>query len=141
MNIQIVQTPEEKQHAFSIRYTVFVEEQRVPEDIEMDTHDETAIHFVVYTEDHQPIAASRVRFIDQLGKLERICVLQAFRGASIGSALIKKMEETIIKHGFSYAKLHAQTHAISFYERLGYHVTSAPFMDAGIAHVAMGKKI
>lgn len=141
MKIQIVQTPKEKQQAFSVRSTVFVKEQHVPEEIEVDAHDETAIHFIVFTDRQHPVAASRVRFVDQAGKLERICVLKEFRGASIGSELIKKMEESIVARGYSFATLHAQTHATSFYEQLGYVITSDPFIDAGISHVAMVKEL
>lgn len=141
MNIQIVQTPQEKQDAFALRFTIFVEEQGVPKNIELDEHDDDAIHFVCYSDTHQPIAASRIRFTEGAGKLERICVLKNHRGNSIGSKLIQKMEQTILSEDVHIAKLNAQTHATEFYKRLGYHVTSDPFMDAGIPHVAMKKRI
>lgn len=141
MNIKIVQTPEEKQQAFSIRFAVFVEEQGVSKDIELDQHDATAIHFICYAEDQTPIAASRLRLVNKRGKLERICVLEKYRGLSIGTHLIQKMEKAIQTHNVHLATLHAQTHATSFYKQLGYETTSEPFMDAGIAHVAMEKQL
>lgn len=141
MNIQLVETAEEKQDAFSIRFNVFVGEQGVPEDIELDEHDDDAIHFICYSNTRKPIAASRIRFIDGAGKLERICVLKDYRGKSIGSKLIQKMEDTIRSHDVHVAQLNAQTHATDFYRRLGYHVISESFMDAGIPHVAMEKRI
>ncbi len=141
MNIQLVQTTKEKQDAFSIRFTVFVHEQGVPKEIELDAHDDEAIHFVCYSSAGEPIAASRIRFTDHAGKLERICVLKDYRGQSIGSQMIQKMEKTIKHKNVHIAKLHAQTHATEFYKRLGYHVTSEPFMDAGISHVAMEKQL
>ena len=141
MNIQLVQTPKEKQDAFSVRFSVFVEEQGVPEEIELDEHDDEAIHFICYASSGNPIAASRIRFTDNAGKLERICVVKDYRGHSIGSKLIQLMEETILEKDVHIATLHAQTHATEFYKRLGYRVTSEPFMDAGISHVAMEKHI
>ena len=141
MNIQIVQTSQEKQDAFSVRSTVFIKEQGVPEHIELDQYDDEAIHFICYAASKEPIAAGRVRFLDNAGKLERICVIKELRGNAIGADLIKQMENAIQAEGKPLAKLHAQTHATKFYKRLGYHVTSKPFMDAGIEHVAMEKTL
>ncbi|MDY0407924.1 GNAT family N-acetyltransferase [Virgibacillus soli] len=140
MIIKIARTEQEKNDAFHVRMTVFVEEQHVPKDIELDTFDQTAIHFIGY-ENKNPIAASRLRFVDHYGKLERICVLQTKRGKSFGKQMIQKMEEEIMKQGVTLAKLNAQVHAISFYEQLGYQVISEEFMDAGIPHVTMTKTI
>lgn len=141
MNIQIVQTPQEKQDAFSVRSEVFIKEQEVPEHLELDGHDDEAIHFICYSATNEPVAASRVRFLDGAGKLERICVKKELRGKAIGTDLIKRMERAIQEEGKPLAQLHAQTHATDFYKRLGYQVTSEPFMDAGIEHVAMEKTL
>ncbi|MFD1360141.1 GNAT family N-acetyltransferase [Lentibacillus salinarum] len=140
MNIKVVETPEEKQHAFEVRTTVFVDEQNVPPEVEIDTYDGQAIHLIGY-EDGLPIAASRVRFVDSFGKLERICVLKSQRGKSHGANMIQAMETIISNKGYTTAKLNAQTHAINFYQRLGYDVVSEEFMDAGIPHVTMTKQL
>lgn len=140
MNMKIAETTKEIDQAYTIRMKVFVDEQHVPPEIEIDEHDETAIHFIGY-EDGEPIAASRLRFIDGYGKLERICVLKAFRGKSNGKQLIQTMEKVIKEHGYEKAKLNAQTHAQPFYEKLGYRTVSDEFMDAGIPHVTMVKEL
>lgn len=141
MEIKKVTTDKEREDAFSVRTTVFIEEQNVPVEEEMDEHDETAIHFVGY-EDDLPVAASRVRFVEDYGKLERICVLKEHRGKHFGKQLMKEMEQLIQDHGYRKAKLHAQTHAQSFYAEEGYETISDDvFMDAGIPHVAMLKKL
>ncbi|TFJ93630.1 GNAT family N-acetyltransferase [Lentibacillus salicampi] len=140
MIINVVKTPQEKQDAIDIRATVFVEEQRVPPEVEIDEFDEQAIHLIGY-EDDLPIAASRVRFVDSFGKLERICVVKNARGKSHGSELIQTMEDVIKKEGYAKAKLNAQTHATRFYQRLGYDIVSGEFMDAGIPHVTMTKQL
>ncbi|QKY68630.1 GNAT family N-acetyltransferase [Lentibacillus sp. CBA3610] len=140
MMIKKVETPKEKEEAVGVRTTVFVDEQNVPPDIEIDAFDDQAIHLIGYEND-LPIAASRIRFVDHYGKLERICVLKELRGKSRGSEMIKAMENIIKNAGYSLAKLNAQTHAINFYQRLGYSVVSDEFMDAGIPHVTMNKQL
>lgn len=140
MAIKVVSTDQEQNEAYRIRKVVFVDEQNVPMDLEIDEHEEASIHFIAY-DGKDVVGASRLRFVGEYGKLERICVLKSYRGKSYGKKLIDKMEEEIINKGYKKAKLHAQTHAKEFYERLGYEVFSDEFMDAGIPHVAMTKEL
>lgn len=140
MIIKIAETNKEINDAFYIRKTVFVKEQHVPLSIEMDDYDNEAIHFIGYLND-VPILAGRLRFVNDYGKLERICVLKEHRGKSFGKHVIQKMESTVKRHGYDKAVLNAQEHAIDFYKKLGYHVISKPFIDAGIPHVTMEKHI
>lgn len=140
MIVQRVTTKNQLDDAFGVRMVVFVEEQKVSVEEELDAFDETATHFIGY-ENEQPVAASRLRFEADYGKLERICVLQEFRGKHFGQQIIKEMELTISKNGYKKAKLHAQTHAESFYSLLGYETVSDIFMDAGIPHVSMTKTL
>ena len=138
MNVRQVTTDKEREDAFQVRMTVFVEEQKVPPEEELDAHDETAIHFISYDEE-KAVAASRLRFVEEYGKLERICVLKTYRGRDIGKQIIHEMEAVILKNGYKKAKLNAQTHAQVFYQKLGYETVSGEFMDAGIPHVTMIK--
>lgn len=140
MKIEIAETNKQLDQCYSIRTKVFIDEQQVPVEIELDEHDASAIHFVGYVDD-EAIAASRLRFVDEYGKLERICILKLFRGKSYGKQLIQAMEEVIRMHGYKQAKLNAQTHAQSFYQKLGYETVSEEFIDAGIPHVTMIKHI
>lgn len=140
MKIKVVETPEEKNQAFQIRTTVFVDEQKVSMEEEIDEFEDVAIHFIGY-KNKIPIAASRLRWVDDYGKLERICILKEFRGKSYGSDLIKRMETEVFKKGYKKAKLNAQTRAVEFYKRLGYIVVSEEFLDAGIPHVTMTKQL
>ncbi|NIK13230.1 GNAT family N-acetyltransferase [Alkalibacillus almallahensis] len=141
LKIKPIETLREKDEAFDIRKVVFVEEQKVPFDEEMDEFDDLAIHFVGYTMERRPVAASRLRFVDEYGKLERIAVLSEERGNGYGRDIILAMEDIIREKGFSKAKLNAQTYAIKFYKKLGYEVVSDEFMDAGIPHVTMIKDL
>jgi predicted GNAT family N-acyltransferase len=140
VNIKLVENKQEMDHAYHVRMTVFVEEQKVPPEEEIDEYDKTAIHFIGYI-DRQPSAASRLRFADDYGKLERICVMKEHRGKHFGQQIISRMEETIRAKGYKKAKLNAQTHAEGFYGKLGYKTVSGKFMDAGIPHVTMIKKL
>lgn len=138
MVIQKVTTDQQRQDAYAIRKKVFVEEQNVSMEEEMDQFDEVATHFVGYV-GNDPIAASRLRYVGEFGKLERICLLQAYRGKSYGKQMILHMEEEVQQNGFNQSKLNAQTQALGFYEGLGYQVVSEEFLDAGIPHVTMTK--
>ncbi|AKG04935.1 MULTISPECIES: GNAT family N-acetyltransferase [Salimicrobium] len=138
MEIKTVSTEEERKDAYSVRRKVFIEEQNVTEEEEHDGLDEVSVHFVGY-EDDQPVAAARLRIMDDYGKLERICVLKEHRGLSFGKQMIGTMEERVQKEGRDKAKLNAQTRAETFYESLGYRTTSDEFMDANIPHVTMEK--
>src|SRR5690625_835434 len=140
MKVQMVTTETELNDAFTIRKVVFIDEQNVPPHIERDEYDQTATHVIGY-KNHQPIATGRIRFIDDYGKLERIAVLKEHRGKSYGTQMIAYMEDIIRKKGYNNSLLNAQTHATHFYEKLGYRVISDEFMDAGIPHVTMVKKL
>lgn len=136
----MIETTEEKALAFQIRRTVFVDEQGVPAELEIDELEDTAIHFIGY-ENNKAVGASRIRFVDIYGKLERICILKEHRGKQYGKLLIQAMETKIKCQGYNKTKLNAQTHAENFYRRLGYKTTSEPFMDAGIPHIEMTKQL
>lgn len=140
MEIRIVETDLEKEHAYQIRHIVFVEEQNVPIEREVDEYEDECIHFIGY-KDNEPIAAGRLRWVEDYGKLERLCVKREYRGQSYGTQMIQAMENEIKRHGYKYAKLNAQTHAEKFYKRLGYETIPGEFMDAGIPHVTMVKTL
>jgi len=140
VNIKVVQTKEEKNQAFQIRTTVFVEEQKVSMEEEIDEFEDSAIHFLGY-ENNLPVAASRLRWLDDYGKLERVCILKEHRGQSYGTDMINRMELEVTNKGYTKTKLNAQTRAVDFYKRLGYTVVSDEFLDAGIPHVTMTKQL
>lgn len=140
MDIKLVETEKEQQHAYQVRTLVFVEEQGVPKEEEIDNLEQEAIHFVGYC-NNMPVAASRMRFAGQFAKLERVCVLKEKRGMGFGRDLILVMENLAKAKGYKQSKLNGQTYAESFYQRLGYKTVSNEFMDAGIPHVAMEKTL
>lgn len=140
MEVRIVSNEKELADAYSVRKTVFIGEQNVPEEEELDQYEEEATHFVLY-EDSEPAGAGRFRVLDGLGKVERICVLKSQRGTGAGNAIMRKIEEYAKSKGISALKLNAQVHAIPFYGKLGYTVISEEFLDAGIPHKTMKKQL
>ncbi|MDR7076591.1 putative GNAT family N-acyltransferase [Neobacillus niacini] len=140
MNVKVVENEKELEDAFSVRRTVFIDEQNVPAEEEIDELEDEATHFVSYLEG-SPIAAGRFRVVDGYGKVERICVLKEARKTGSGKAMMNEIEAYARKNGQHKLKLNAQTHAIPFYAGLGYEVVSEEFLDAGIPHKTMIKNI
>lgn len=142
MIVKKVENELDKKAVFEIRQNVFVQEQNVPSEMEIDEHDnsQSVIH-LLGRHKNKPIAASRVRFVDHYAKLERIAVLKDFRGNNFGADMVKAMEKVIADNQYKKAVLNAQTYALDFYKKLGYVIDSEVFMDAGIPHVRMIKNI
>ncbi|QHS24407.1 GNAT family N-acetyltransferase [Virgibacillus sp. MSP4-1] len=140
MQIHVVEDDDQLKDAYKVRQIVFIDEQGVSPELEMDEHDHNAVHFVGY-KNGEPVAASRLRYAEDYGKLERICVLKEERGRQFGKQMIEAMEEVIKENHYRKSKLNAQTHAEKFYQSLGYETISGEFMDAGIPHVTMVKTL
>ncbi|KAA0565307.1 GNAT family N-acetyltransferase [Bacillus sp. CH30_1T] len=140
MKVEVAKTENQIQEVFKIRKTVFVEEQKVPLEEEIDEFENEATHFVLYDQT-VAVGAGRFRILDGIGKVERICVLESVRGKGAGREIMLAIEEHAKQQPLSQLKLNAQTYAIPFYEGLGYKVTSDEFLDAGIPHKTMKKDI
>ncbi|WLR53797.1 GNAT family N-acetyltransferase [Mesobacillus subterraneus] len=141
MEVKIVNNDQELADAFEVRKSVFIHEQNVPEEEELDQFESDSVHFVLYDNNLKAAGAGRFRVLDGIGKVERICVLKENRKTGAGVAVMNKIEEYAKSQGISTLKLNAQTHAIPFYSRLGYVTVSEEFMDAGIPHKTMKKSI
>ena len=127
--------------AFAVRREVFIEEQGVSEDEEMDGRDDEATHFVAY-EDGRPVGCARVRVPEaDVGKVERVAVRETAREQGVGTAVMEAVEAWATDRGLSVLKVNAQTRVETFYGRLGYETTSDVFQEAGIDHVAMRKRV
>lgn len=137
MHVKLGQDEALWRDALFVRRTVFIDEQGVSEEEEIDVFEQQSVHFVIY-DNGKPIAAGRFRTIDGIGKIERICVLPAYRGRGIGKRIMEAIEQYAKQH-VTKVKLNAQTHAEPFYKQLGYETVSDVFLDAGIPHVTMIK--
>lgn len=118
----------------ALRRRVFIEEQGVSEADELDDLDDQAIHLLA-TQDGTPLGSARLLVLGETGKIGRVCVLPQARGTGLGAALMRAaIAEFRRIPGVARVKLGAQTHALGFYERLGFQATGPEFMDAGIPH-------
>lgn len=116
-----------------IRAKVFIEEQGVSEADERDGLDDEAIHLIALQDD-KAVGTARLMIDGDTGKIGRVAVLPEQRGTGLGKALIHAALEDLRAQGLARAKLGSQTHAIGFYESLGFTVVGPEFMDAGIPH-------
>jgi len=143
--ISYVTTDEQLQQALGIRHDVFVIEQQVPAEIEIDQFDVISpdVHHVLLSTDGQAVATGRLIYYSKdTAKMQRIAVLQSYRSFGYGRVLLLAMEERARELGLAYAVLDAQCQAQKFYEKLGYEVISEePFYDADILHVRMRKSL
>jgi len=141
MNVKRITTDEDLKLAFIIRKEVFVKEQGVPLEDEFDQYDtlDGLCEHILAHYNEQPVGTGRIRFIDGVGKLERICILEPYRKCGLGKRIIKTLEEIAEEQGTTKVKLHGQTQAEGFYKKLGYCTSSDTFMEDGIPHILMTK--
>lgn len=128
-----VRPTEDLDTCLALRRVVFIEEQAVPEELERDEYDATALHLLA-TLDGRPVGTARMLLKGATGKIGRVCVLRDLRGQGVGAALIRAAVEELRGRGLTRAKLGSQTHAIPFYEGLGFVAEGPVYDDAGIPH-------
>ncbi|MEZ5724201.1 MAG: GNAT family N-acetyltransferase [Paracoccaceae bacterium] len=117
----------------ALRRAVFIEEQGVSEAEEMDELDGLAIHFLGWIEG-RPVATARIFVEGETGKIGRVCVLAEARGTGAGLAIMRATIAALRERGAKTAKLSSQTHAMPFYEKLGFVAYGSEYPDAGIPH-------
>jgi predicted GNAT family N-acyltransferase len=128
--------------AHAVRRAVFVEEQGVPAELELDGLDERASQFVAYDSGERPVGTARLRTPKEgQGKPERVAVRDSHRGEGLGERLMAAVEAAAREQGCDRLVLHAQTTVEAFYEQLGYETASGVFEEAGIPHVRMEKEL
>lgn len=129
------------QRAWAIRRRVFIEEQHVPEEIEMDADDAHAFHALALLDD---AAIGCGRMLDHGAaeiKLGRMAVLPEFRKTGVGALILRFLIERARTRGFRKAVLHAQLSAEGFYLKEGFSPVGAVFDEAGIAHRKMERAL
>jgi len=128
-------------HCAAIRMKVFVEEQLVPPEEEIDDLDAEALHVLALSDDH-PVGTGRLLVHDDsTAKVGRMAVLPEFRGQGVGSAILEALLVMARQRGFQTVRLAAQMHAIPFYERFGFTAQGEVFLDAGIEHRTMERSL
>ncbi|NMO34025.1 GNAT family N-acetyltransferase [Streptomyces sp. GMY01] len=149
--VRPAESPADREACFAVRKEVFVAEQGVDEEIEYDAYDAVAVHVLAVRADGVPLGTGRLLHGEAasaktggeagVGSLGRLAVVKEARGLGVGVALVRAVEEAARARGLTAVDLHAQTHALGFYERLGYTAYGPEFPDAGIPHRAMRRAL
>ncbi|WP_321386590.1 GNAT family N-acetyltransferase [uncultured Enterococcus sp.] len=127
--------------ALRIRNQVFMIEQGVPKDIEIDKNEAACIHFVLYIENQAAATCRLLPLENGVMKLQRMAVLKEYRGRSLGREIVQETEHFSRNQGYNTITLGAQLTAVDFYEKLGYSKHGELFMDANIPHYQMDKSV
>ncbi|MFI7353379.1 GNAT family N-acetyltransferase [Streptomyces avidinii] len=151
VEVRVAVSQEDLKSCFAVRSEVFVVEQSVPESIEYDAYDADAVHVLAMGADGVPLGTGRLLHGDAaraktggargVGSLGRLAVRKAARGLGVGVLLVRAIEAEAARKGLTAVDLGAQTHALGFYERLGYVAYGPEFQDAGIPHRAMRRPL
>ena len=121
-------------NAYSIRKRVFVEEQGVPEEMELDEFDLNARHALAYTDSECIGTARLVTLSESIGRIGRMAVLPKHRGHGIGKQLLGALLKACQSQGIKQIELHAQVSAILFYQQFGFITQGDMYDEAGIPH-------
>ena len=145
LQVVVVTSLEEMAEALSVRRAVFIEEQAVPESEEIDQHDRepgfvTSSRHVLVRSEGRPVGAGRLLLThgdEELPHIGRVAVLAAYRRQGVGREVMMALHRLAREQGYRGATLAAQTHALGFYEKLGYVARGEVFLDVGIEHQDM----
>lgn len=131
--VKEITSSEERSSAFSIRKSVFVHEQNVPEEMELDEFEDESRHYLAVL-NNQPVATARWRQTSKGIKMERFAVLPEYRMKRVAAQVLRTMLADVPE---TTVYLHAQITAVGFYEKYGFVKKGDPFDEAGIMHFVM----
>ncbi len=126
--------PDDRDALVAVRMEVFVEEQQVPAEIEVDGADAGCVHALAVDADGEAIGTGR---LDGDGHIGRVAVLAAHRRRGVGTALMRHLTEVARARGDARIEISAQLRAMPFYEALGYVANGPVYLEAGIEHRQM----
>lgn len=132
--INFVSWQNETDNLRSIREIVFINEQNVPEEMEWDEFDAISKHVLALDNDRKPIGTARLL---PDGRIGRMAVLKEWRGKGVGSAMLKRLLQELMRQNVTQAILNAQTSVIQFYQKYGFQTEGEEFIEAGIPHIKM----
>lgn len=128
--------------AAPIRTKVFVDEQKIPAEMEWDAADADCLHAVAYNHFGMPLATGRLlEHVPGVAKIGRMAVLSTMRGSRVGRAVLDALTQAAKERGDREALLHAQMSAAPFYARAGFATRGPVFEEAGIPHVEMVRSL
>ncbi len=121
---------------YALRFEVFVDEQQVPPEIELDEDDARALHILAES-DGMVVGCARLIIEGDSGHIGRLAVKKAYRGRGIGAMICRCIMNDCRSKGCTHMWLHAQLQAAAFYEKLGFLPQGETFFEAGIEHIHM----
>ena len=128
--------------ARAIRTEVFIDEQKIPAEMEWDADDTHCVHAVAVNRFGVPLATGRLlQHGPRVARIGRMASIQAVRGSGVGRAVLDALLEAARARGDAQVRLHAQTSAQPFYARAGFTPVGPVFEEAGIAHVEMARSL
>lgn len=137
LSVKQAKTQREIADAFKVRQEVFIKEQKIPEEIELDGKDHEAEHIIAYL-NGEPIGCVRIRDVDSRVKIERMAVLSEHRGQGFGRFILNYTIKLIRrKYPKQIIYLHSQKDVEEFYKKAGFVTKGRIFYEAGIPHVKM----
>ena len=138
ITVKLVETEADMEAAVGIRFRVFVDEQSVPPEIELDEYDAVATHAIALLAG-QAVGTGRAIVEGRSVRIGRMAVDREHRRSGVGGLVLQFLEDEARKQGAAEFVLHAQEYVKSFYAAHGYEEHGDPFMEAGIRHVEMRK--
>ncbi len=140
ITVRLVETEADMEAAVGIRFRVFVDEQSVPPEIELDEYDAIAIHAIALL---QGVAVGTGRAIidGDSARIGRMAVDRAHRRSGVGGLILQFLEDETRELGVTEFVLHAQEYVKAFYAGHGYEEHGEPFMEAAIRHIEMRKAV
>ena len=124
--------------ASRVRTEVFVDEQRIPVEMEWDQADDAAVHALACNRLGLPVATGRLlQHAPGVSRIGRMAVNRVLRGSNLGRDVLRALMQAATQRGDREVLLHAQRTAEGFYARLGFKPRGEPFEEAGIAHIEM----
>ena len=138
LRVERVEWGKEEEAIRAIRETVFIGEQAVPVELEWDGLDPLCAHVLAWNASGEAIGTARMQ---RTGAIGRMAVVKSWRGRGVGQAILQELLNLAAKEGLSRVTLSAQSQAVGFYERAGFHPVGELFTDAGISHRRMVKEL
>lgn len=132
--VTIATSVDDRERCFRLRREVFVDEQHVPIELEIEDDEDHYTHLLLRDEAGAVVATARLAILDDAAKAQRVAVAKAMRGKGAGAAVMQALHDEARRHGRTRVVLSAQVTAIPFYERLGYVASGPVYDDAGIPH-------
>jgi len=135
--IRAVDWTDQREQLLAVRFSVFVDEQGVPAEMEEDEYDSQALHLLATAPSGEPVACARMIHSNNLGHIGRMAVLPEYRRLGLGTRLLRRLLQLADRQGLAQVQLHAQCNAEGFYRKQGFLSFGEVFEEAGIPHRKM----